>query len=267
MATMTALLEELLDITRDLSSTPTSTPDGDNTRDVSSTPPTATSLPAPTATMTPVDGQPTATSAAATPFGVGQPTATPVEPTDTDLGWMDRYLQSPGYDSDWGEPKTGGTFIFGAQRDNSRFNLYIQACCYTHGCWRGLPVNSLFRIDPWTGDLTSIEGDLVETWDMAADGKTLTMQLRQGVMFFDEANVAEESPVPAEFNGGKILGDEFVFEDAVATYQRYVFPPDNVKQFLTVGRSNLSHLESTSCPDGPRGFTFVMHFNEPRPLA
>ena len=73
----------------------------------------------------------------------GQPTATPVSGAMADLTWMQRYLESPGYDSEWGEPKTGGTFIFGAQRDNTRFNLYIQACCYTHGCWRGLPVNSL----------------------------------------------------------------------------------------------------------------------------
>ena len=97
---------------------------------------------------------------------------------------------------------------------------------------------------------------------MSEDGLTLTMQLQQGIMFFDE--MAEGSIVPAEYNGGQILGDEFVCEDAVATYQRYVFPPENVKQFLTVGRSNLSHLERTSCPDGPRGYTFVMHFNEPR---
>ena len=109
---------------------------------------------APTAVSTPT------TSAAATPFGVGQPTATPVEPTDTDLGWMDRYLQSPGYDPEWGQPIKGGTFIFGAQLDVVTFNLESQACCYYHGCFAGLPSNSLFRIDAWTGDLTTIEG----TW-------------------------------------------------------------------------------------------------------
>ncbi len=203
------------------------------------------------------------TAAAATPFTLdGQPTATPVSGSMADLTWIERYMESPGYDSEWGEPKTGGTFIFGAQRDNTRFNLYIQACCYTHGCWRGLPVNSLFRIDPWTGDLTSIEGDLVETWDMAEDGKTLTMQLHEGVTFFDEANVAEESPVPAEFNGGKILGDEFVCEDAKATIDRFVWPPE-FETRMTTGQQALQHLESTSCPDGDRGYTFVMHFDRP----
>ena len=74
---------------------------------------------------------------------------------------------------------------------------------------------------------------------------------------------AEESTVPAEFDGGQILGDEFVCEDAAASIDRYVFPPENVSQFLTSGRRNLNHLESTSCPDGPRGHTFLMHFTQP----
>ena len=52
---------------------------------------------------------PTATSASA-PVGP-QPTATPVDVIETDLTWMDRYLQSPGYDPAWGEPVKGGTYI------------------------------------------------------------------------------------------------------------------------------------------------------------
>ena len=43
----------------------------------------------------------------------------------------------------------------------------------------------------------------------------------------------------------------------------YVFPPENVKQFLVSGRRNLNHFEGSSCPDGPRGHTFVMHFTTP----
>ena len=109
---------------------------------------------------------------------------------------MDRYLQSPGYDPEWGRPIRGGTFIFGAQRDNTTFYANNQSCCYYHGCYFGLPWNSLFRIDAWTGDLASIEGDLVESWDMAEDGLTLTMQLRQGVMFFN--GMVEGSIVPSE---------------------------------------------------------------------
>ena len=210
-------------------------------------------------TAAPTAVPPSATSPPV-PGGV-QPTATPVEQVGTDIPWMDRYLQSPGYDPEWGQPIKGGTYIFGAQRDGTTFYANNQGCCYYHGCYYGLPWSSLFRIDAWTGDLTAIEGDLVESWEMSDDGLTLTMQLQQGVMFFDE--MAEESIVPAEYDGGQILGDEFVCEDAVASYDRYVFPPENVSQFLVSGRRNLNHFESSSCPDGPRGHTFVMHFTAP----
>ena len=210
-------------------------------------------------TAVPTAVPPTATSPAMTD---GDATATPV-PGDvtTEMAWMDQYLQSPGYDPAWGDPVRGGTFIFGAQRDNTQFVPDNQGCCYNHGCFRGLPWNSLLRIDAWTGDLLSIEGDLAESWEMAADGMSLTLNLRQGITFFDE--MSDKATVPAEFNGGQILGDEFVCEDAAASYNRYRFPPENVKQWLTQGRRNLNHLESTSCPDGPRGYTFVMHFSEP----
>ena len=221
--------------------------------------PTATamaSIPPTAAPLTPATSHPTPT---ATPV----PTATPTdyriyghEPT-----WMERYLQSPGYDPAWAEPRTGGTFIFGAQLDVPSFTPAEQGCCYYHGCFRGLPWNSLFRIDPWTGDLGAIEGDLVESWRMSEDGLTLEMWLREGVTFFDQ--IPEQSPLPAEYNGGLIAGDEFVCEDAVATYRRSVWPPEWEPR-LTAGRVDLSHLEDMSCPDGPRGHTFVMHFSEPR---
>ena len=175
---------------------------------------------------------------------------------------MDRYLQSPGYNPEWGQPVKGGTFIFGAQRDSTTFHPATQSCCYTHGCYAGLPTNSLFRIDAWTGDLTTIEGDLVESWDMSDDGMTLTMQLRQGVMFIDEASIAEQSTLPVEFNGGQILGDEFVCEDAKASIERYVWPPEWETRYVS-GAARLGHLESTSCPDGDRGYTFVMQFERP----
>ena len=208
---------------------------------------------APTAVSTPT------TSAAATPFGVGQPTATPVEPTDTDLGWMDRYLQSPAITRTGASPSGAVRTSLAPSGDGTTFNLESQSCCYTHGCYAGLPTNSLFRIDAWTGDLTAIEGDLVESWDMSDDAMTLTMNLHQGVMFQE---LHPESPIPAEYNGGLISGDEFVCEDAVATYERYTNPPD-WEPGLSSESAQLLHLESTSCPDGPRGHTFVMDFNAP----
>ena len=208
------------------------------------------------------------TSAAATPLTVdGQPTATPVPGAMADLTWVERYLQSPGYDPDWGQPVNGGTFVFGAQRDGVVFHPREQSCCYTHGCYAGLPMNSLFRIDSWTGDLTTVEGDLVESWELSEDGRTLTMQLRQGVKFFDRESLSSmqkrETTVPDEFNGGQILGDELVCEDAKASIDRFVWPPEWETRY-THGKAYLGHLESTSCPDGDRGYTFAMHFTEPR---
>ena len=221
----------------------------------------------PTPTSPPTVQPTPTTSAAATPLTVdGQPTAMPVSEAITDLPWIERYLLSPGYDPEWGEPVRGGTFIFGAQRDSTRFHPFEQACCYTHGCYAGLPMNSLFRIDAWTGDLTTVEGDLVESWEMSEDGKTLTMQLQQGVTFFDEESLAAQTTkttVPAEFNGGQILGDELVCEDAKASMDRFRWPPEWENR-ITHGGAYLGHLESTSCPDGDRGYTFVMHFTEPR---
>ena len=202
---------------------------------------------------------PTATSSSMTD---GQPTATPVMAPDTDIAWMDRYLQSPGYDPEWGQPIKGGTFIFGAQRDGTRFNLAATHCCYSHGCYSGLPINSLFRVDAWTGDLRTIEGDLVESWDMSEDALTLTMKLREGVMYQD---IHPKSPIPAEYNGGKIAGDEFVCEDAKASIERFAWTPPwetGIFPFYT-GATALVHLEMTTCPDGPRGYSFEMHFKYP----
>ena len=209
-------------------------------------------------TAAPTAVPPTATSPS---MPGGEATATPVEVIDSETAWIERYLQSPGYNPEWGDPVRGGTFIFGANRDDTRFNPSSQGCCYTHGCFRGLPWNSLFRIDPWVGTLDSMEGDLVESWEISDDGLSLTMQLREGVMFFDEASMPEESIVPAEFDGGRILGDEFVCEDAVATYERYVRPPEWETR-IVLGKSDVGHLESLSCPDGPRGHALVMHFEQ-----
>ena len=209
-------------------------------------------------TAAPTAVPPTATSPS---MPGGEATATPVEVIDSETAWIERYLQSPGYNPEWGDPVRGGTFIFGANRDDTRFNPSSQGCCYTHGCFRGLPWNSLFRIDPWVGTLDSMEGDLVESWEMSDDGLSLTMQLREGVMFFDEASMPEESIVPAEFDGGRILGDEFVCEDAVATYERYVRPPEWETR-IVLGKSDVGHIESLSCPDGPRGHALVMHFEQ-----
>ena len=125
----------------------------------------------------------------------------------------------------------------------------------------GCPWNSLFRIDPWTGDLTAVEGDLVDTWNMSEDGTELALQLHEGVTFFH--TIPEDSPLPTEFNGGLIAGDDFVCEDVVATYERMYINPPEWETRISWARADLAHLESLSCPDGPRGTSVVMHFERP----
>ncbi len=201
----------------------------------------ATNTPAPTAT---------------TPGQMTLPTATPVAETEMDLAWMDRYLKSPGYDPAWGEPRTGGTFIFGSNRDNTDFSPSTIGGCYAHGCWNELAYNSLFRVDPWVG-LGTLEGDLAESWEMSADGSILTIELHEGVTFYNNPNL------PAEV-AGKVNGDAFVCEDAVATFERMARPPEWEAPRLTRTRAMFSHLGELNCPDGPRGLTFEMNFTEPR---
>ena len=190
--------------------------------------------------------QPTATSPA--------PTATPVPgPTEEPSGnWAERLMDDPGYNPEWGTPKSGGTFRFGANRDRTAMTMPTGGC-YNHGCGSAPVMNRLLRIDPWIGTLDTVEGDLAESWDMSGDGLTLTFHLREGVLF-------QENPqIPAEYNGGKITGDEFVCEDAKASVERQAAPPD-----WETSRGDVplyQHLSSVTCPDGPRGYTFVMNFD------
>ncbi len=201
----------------------------------------ATNTPAPTPT---------------TPGEMVLPTATPVSETDMDLTWVEQYLKSPGYDPAWGEPRTGGTFVFGSNRDTTNFNPATIGGCYSHGCWSELAYNSLFRVDPWVG-LGTIEGDLAETWEMSDDGSTLTITFRDGVTFYNNANL------PAEV-ADKVNGDAFVCEDAVASFERMARPPEWEAPIMGTTRRMFSHLGELSCPDGPRGLVFEMNFTESR---
>ena len=201
----------------------------------------ATNTPAPTPT---------------TPGEMVLPTATPVSETDMDLTWVEQYLKSPGYDPAWGEPRTGGTFVFGSNRDTTNFNPATIGGCYSHGCWSELAYNSLFRVDPWVG-LGTIEGDLAETWEMSDDGSTLTITFRDGVTFYNNTNL------PAEV-ADKVNGDAFVCEDAVASFERMARPPEWEAPIMGTTRRMFSHLGEMSCPDGPRGLVFEMNFTESR---
>ena len=72
--------------------------------------------------------------------------------------WMDLYMSGPGYNPEWGEPKKGGIFRYGASH-----KLAGHDPNYGHS-FEGpqfLPTyNALLRYDPWLGLGGQIEGDL-----------------------------------------------------------------------------------------------------------
>ena len=197
----------------------------------------------------------TAPAATAVPEVVA--TAVPEVVSDADKTHIERYLDSPGYDPDWGQPKTGGTFVFGSNRDTTKFNPSTIGGCYAHGCWSELAYNSLFRIDPWVGDIEALEGDVAESWAMSGDGKTLEVTIREGVTFYTNPHL------PAEV-ADKVNGDSFTCEDAVATFDRMAKPPKHEEPLMRTTRAMIPHYDSTTCPDGEKGLTFVLHFDPPK---
>ena len=202
--------------------------------------------PAPTATSVPTG--PTATAPAGSTA-----TAVPV-PTEVPTGtWMDRYLQSPGYKPEWGEPKTGGIFKWRVSRNNSNFSPNMSGT--THGLFNMPRYNSLIRFDPWVG-FTSIIPDLAKSWEWSDDFLTLTLKLEEGVMFQNNPDV------PETYNGGKVRGDEFTCEDIGPSVERHARPPE-WETTLTKGPRTLWHLQSVTCPDGPLGYTTELHFELP----
>ena len=186
---------------------------------------------------------------------VAAPTAVPTpKPEATDLTWMARYMQGPGYKPEWGQPKSGGILRYGASH-----TLIGHDPGYGHS-FEGpqfLPTyNALLRFDPWVGVSGQIEGDLAETWDMSGNGTVVTFKLREGVKFQNNPNL------PAAVTG--VSGDEFTCEGAKASLEYAINPAEERVRTLKTGpRSALTHLKGTSCPEGPLGYVFKVDLKEP----
>jgi peptide/nickel transport system substrate-binding protein len=167
-------------------------------------------------------------------------------------------VKSSGYKPEWGQPQTGGILRYGASHV---FNGHDPNYGHSFEGPQFLPTyNALLRFDTWQGLAGPIEGDLAETWSLSADGLSVTFSLREGVKFQDNPNL------PASV-AAKVSGDDFTCEDAEASLQFAINPAEvffEVGGFAHTGpRSGLGHLKSTSCPDGPLGYTFKADFNEP----
>jgi peptide/nickel transport system substrate-binding protein len=131
-----------------------------------------------------------------------------------------------------GQPKTGGTFTMGRVSAVDEFNpvnLTSGHVPFLRSIW-----NSLGRYD---ANLT-LQPDLAEKWDFSADGKKLTLKLRQGVKWHS--------------------GREFTSDDVKVS----------VNFGQTADRSLLKALySSVKSVDTPDKYTAVMNFDSVNPGA
>jgi len=190
----------------------------------------------------------------ATATAVAQATATEVlsATKPVDGTHIEQYMQSSGYQPEWGTPVTGGILKWRVSRNNTDFTPNDSGT--THGLFNMPQYNSLIRFDPWVG-FTSIIPDLAKSWEWSSDNLNLTMKLEEGVTFQDNPDV------PEFYNGGRVRGDEFTCEDVQASIERHVRPPAVEK--ITKGPASLWHLNSVTCPDGALGYTAVLNFDLP----
>lgn len=94
--------------------------------------------------------------------------------------------------------------------------------------------NTLIKHHPHHHD--DIVGDLAESWSRSEDGMTYTFKLRQGVKFHD--------------------GTDFTSADAKASWDRIVFPPQNVTSNRKSLYQMVKHIEA---PD-PYTLVFRLHY-------
>ena len=210
---------------------------------------------APAITAAPVAPQPTLS----TPTPV--PTPAPMAVSD----WVEAYLDSDGYRPEWGDPVYGGIVRYGA---NLKLNGHDPNYGHTYEGPQFLPsYNSLIKYDPWQGLTGPILPDLATTWEVNDDGTVITFTLREGVTFHDNPS----STLPAEVLMD-VAGDEFTCEDAAASLDFAIYPPESLKDVGVTHagpRLGLSHLKprdenGVSCPDGPLGYTLRAEFREAR---
>lgn len=164
--------------------------------------------------------------AACAPTAAPAPAATAAEagpPASAEDGMM-----RPG-----GTPKRGGTLraAFGVTTSSYDIQQGGSGTVLTH------MYNNLVRFNLVDG-LNSIIGDLASTWDVSDDGLVYTFHLREGVKFHD--------------------GADFSADDAVATFNRIINPPEGI---VIPSKDMFSMVKSVEAPDAK---TVVFTLNSPR---
>ena len=206
--------------------------------------PTATT--APTATSP----APTATTASASTNAGGASEATTVpEAIEVPAAWIDRYLQSPGYKAEWGQPKTGGIFKYGGSHATT---VHTPNTGHGFSGPQYLPTyNALLRVDPWVG-LGTVQGDVAKSWELSEDGLTLSFVLHEGVKFQSNPNLPEHVQA-------LVSGDELTCEDTKASLEFGIHPNPETTIRKDPG-IQLYYVDNITCPDGPLGYTMDINF-------
>ncbi len=190
------------------------------------------------------------------------PVPTPVPQMAMESDWVAQYLASDGYKAEWGQPVRGNIVRYGA---NLRLNGHDPNYGHTYEGPQFLPTyNSLIKFDPWQGLTGPILPDLATTWDVSGDGTVITFTLREGINFQDNPY----STLPDSVKMA-IMGREFTCEDAAASLQFAIYPPQSLKDVGVTHagpRLGLKHMldGGATCPDGPTGTTLRVEFNEAR---
>ena len=78
------------------------------------------------------------------------------------------------------EPKRGGTLVFGSTQSPRHLNGAVQS-----GIATALPSTQLFASPLRFDDKWNAQPYLAESWSLAPDGKSLTLNLRRGAVFHD----------------------------------------------------------------------------------
>ena len=127
------------------------------------------------------------------------------------------------------EPTTGGTLrtAFGVTTTSFDIHQGGAPAVLTH------LYNGLVRFNPLDG-LETIIPDVATNWEVSDDGLTYTFSIREGVTFHD--------------------GESLTADDVVATYQRIIFPPDDV---LSVMKGWFRAVEAVEAPD-PQTVRFLL---------
>src|ERR1700688_5334756 len=134
-------------------------------------------------------------------------------------------------------PKSGGVLRYGITMRPPHFDLH-QSGTINSLASQAVQFDNLVRRDPRDSGKTIIP-DLAHSWDISADGKTYTFMLRQGVQFYD--------------------GAELTSDDVKATFDRISKPP----QGISIPRSVL--FRAVSEITAPDKYTVQFKLSEPRP--